>query len=144
MCDAEWGGLQPQQCAIGHGIGGIDIPAKWCDSLKACCRSKQRHKLVTRSHSHSNRLMALRSKYVYMLLPICAPFHYANKDSPYAKFPAFLSVRIQGVLVCIQGSVSDGSAIFPWVTIKNHHLQIRWLSKSAWSDFSKNVLLWWY
>jgi hypothetical protein len=38
---------------------------KWRDSLKACCRSKQQHKLVTRSYSHSNRLMAQRSKYVY-------------------------------------------------------------------------------
>ncbi len=54
------------ESAIGHGIGGIDIPAKWRNLLKACCRSKQRHKLVTQSHSHSNRLMALRSKYVYM------------------------------------------------------------------------------
>ena len=55
---------------------------------------------------------------VYMLLPICARFHYANGDSPYAKFPVFLPVRIRGVPVYIWGSVSDGSAIFPWVTIK--------------------------
>ena len=51
---------------IGHGIGGIDIPAKWPDSLKASRRSKRRHKLVTQSHSHSKRLMALRSKHLYM------------------------------------------------------------------------------
>ncbi len=38
---------------------------KWSDSLKASCWSKQRQKLVTRSYSHSNRLMATRSKYVY-------------------------------------------------------------------------------
>jgi hypothetical protein len=57
--------------------------------------------------------MALRSKYVYMLLPICAQFHYANGDSPYAKFLAFLPVRIWGVPVCVPGSVCDVSAIFP-------------------------------
>ena len=51
--------------------------------------------------------------HVYMLLLICPQFHYANGDSPYAKFSAFLPVRIQGVPVCIRGSVSDGSAIFP-------------------------------
>jgi hypothetical protein len=32
---------------ISHGTGGIDIPAKWRDSLKASCWSKQQHKLVT-------------------------------------------------------------------------------------------------
>ena len=119
---------------IGHGIGGINIPSKWRNLLKACRRSKQWHKLVTQSHSHSNRLMALRSKYVYMLLPICAQFRYANRDSPYAKFPASLPVCIRGVPVCIQGSVCDVSAIFPPVThwsrilctrvhthIKKHH-----------------------
>ena len=26
---------------IGHGFGGILIPANWCNSLKACCWSKQ-------------------------------------------------------------------------------------------------------
>jgi hypothetical protein len=50
---------------IGHSSGGIFIPAKWRDSLKACCWSKRRQKLVTRSYSHSNRLMATRSKYAY-------------------------------------------------------------------------------
>ncbi len=29
------------ESVIGHGIGGILIPAKWCDSLKACCSSKR-------------------------------------------------------------------------------------------------------
>ena len=29
------------QAVIGHGIGGINIPSKWRDSLKACRRSKQ-------------------------------------------------------------------------------------------------------
>ncbi len=32
----------------------------------------------------------------YMLLPLCAQFCYANGDSPYAKFLAFLPVRIWG------------------------------------------------
>ena len=41
-------------------------PAKWCDSLKARRLSKQWQKLVSRSYSHSNRLMATRSQYVYM------------------------------------------------------------------------------
>ncbi len=59
---------------IGHGIEGILIPVKWHDSLKASCWSKRWQKLVTRSYSHSNRLMATRSTYVYMLLPICAQF----------------------------------------------------------------------
>ncbi len=52
----------------------------------------------------------------YMLLPICAQFCYANGDSPYAKFPASLPVRIWGVPVCIRGSDSGVSAIFPPVT----------------------------
>ncbi len=51
-----------------------------------------------------------------MLLPICAQFCYANGDSPYAKFLAFLPVCIRGVPVCIWGSVSDRSAIFLPVT----------------------------
>ena len=50
---------------------------------------------------------------VHMLLPICAQFCYANWDSPYAKFPAFLPVCIRGVPVCVRGSDSDVSAIFP-------------------------------
>ncbi len=29
------------ESAVGHGIGGIDIPAKWRASLKACRRSKR-------------------------------------------------------------------------------------------------------
>ncbi len=49
----------------------------------------------------------------YMLLPICAQFCYANGDSPYAKFPAFLPVRVQGVPVCVWGSVCNVLAIFP-------------------------------
>ncbi len=53
------------ESVIGHGIGGIRIPSKWHDSLKASHWSKQWQKLVTRSYSHSNRLMAARSKYVY-------------------------------------------------------------------------------
>jgi hypothetical protein len=93
-------------------VGSLSL-LKWRDSLKPSCWSKQRQKLVTQSNSHSNRLMARRSMYVYMLLPICAQFYYANGDSPYAKFPVFFPVRIQGVPVCIWGSVSDGSAIFP-------------------------------
>ncbi len=44
---------------ISHGIGGINIPAKWRNSLKASHWSKRWHELVTWSHSHSNRLMAL-------------------------------------------------------------------------------------
>ena len=44
---------------IGHGTGGILIPAKWRNSLKACCWSKWWQKLVTRSYSHSNRLIRL-------------------------------------------------------------------------------------
>ncbi len=50
---------------IGHGIGGNDIPAKWHASLKGSPWSKQQQKVVTQSYSHSNRLMALRSKYLY-------------------------------------------------------------------------------
>jgi hypothetical protein len=46
-------------------LAGLISQLKWHDSLKACRRSKQQHKLVTRSYSHSNRLMAQRSKYVY-------------------------------------------------------------------------------
>jgi hypothetical protein len=44
---------------------------------------------------------------VCMLLPICAQFHYANGDSPYAKFPDFLPVGILEVPACIWGSISD-------------------------------------
>jgi hypothetical protein len=46
----------------------------------------------------------------YMLLPICTKFCYANGDSPYAIFWAFLPVRIRGVPVCVPGSVCDVSA----------------------------------
>ena len=42
-------------------------------------------------------VMALRSKFMYLLLPVCAQFCYAYGDYPYAKFPAFLPVPIQGV-----------------------------------------------
>ncbi len=101
------------ESVISHNSGRILILLKWCNSLKASCWSTRQQELVTRSYSHANRLMARRYKYVYMLLPICAQFRYANGDSPYAKFPAFLPVRIRGVPVCIWGSVSDGSAIFP-------------------------------
>jgi hypothetical protein len=98
---------------IGHGIGGIDFPTKWSDSLKACCRIKQRHKLVTRSHSHSNRLMALRSNYVYMLIPICEQFHYAYGDPHLRTYQSLRkkSCRIllkiaklvhMGILICIR------------------------------------------
>ena len=51
---------------------------KWRDSLKATCWSKLRQKLVTRSYSHSNRLMALRSKY------LCLPRSMGNS---YTKYP---------------------------------------------------------
>ncbi len=54
------------ESVIGHCIGMINIPAKWHNSLKASCRSKRRHKLVSWSPRHSKRLMALRSKYVHM------------------------------------------------------------------------------
>ena len=53
---------------------------------------------------------------VYMLIPICAQFHYAYTDSPYANFSGSPQVRIWGLPVCVQGSVSDVSAIFPRVT----------------------------
>ena len=61
------GGYWQNSCTsvICHGVGGILIPAKWRDLLKASHWSKQRQKLVTQSYSHSNRLMATRSKYVY-------------------------------------------------------------------------------
>ncbi len=65
---------------IGHGIGGIIIQSKWNNKLKASCWSKQQQKLVTQSYSHSNRLMTTRSKYVYMLIPICEQFHHAHGD----------------------------------------------------------------
>jgi hypothetical protein len=52
----------------------------------------------------------------YVLLPICARFCYANRDSPYAKFPASLLVCIQGVPICIRVSDSDVSSIFLPVT----------------------------
>jgi hypothetical protein len=48
-----------------------------------------------------------------MLIPICAQFHYAYGDSPYAKFSGSPHVHIWGLPVCIRGSVSDVSAIFP-------------------------------
>ncbi len=54
------------ESVISHGIGRINIPAKWCNYSKASCRSKQQQKVITRSHSHSNRLTAQRSKYVHM------------------------------------------------------------------------------
>ena len=53
------------ESVISHNSGGILIPLKWRDSLKASRWSKRRQKLVTRSYSHSNRLMARRYKYVY-------------------------------------------------------------------------------
>ncbi len=53
------------ESAIGHNSGGIFISDKWRDLLKASCWSKRWQKLVTQSYSHSNRLMATRSKYVY-------------------------------------------------------------------------------
>ncbi len=65
-------------------VGSIS-QLKWRGSLKACCRSRQWHKLITRSYSHSNKLMARRSKYVYMLLPICTQFRYAN-GTPVCKY----------------------------------------------------------
>ncbi len=46
-------------------LAGSFSQLKWRDSLKASCWSKQRQKLVTQSYSHSNRLMATRSKCVY-------------------------------------------------------------------------------
>jgi hypothetical protein len=39
---------------------------------------------------------------VYMLLPICTQFCYANGDSPYAKFLAFLPVCIRQIVMCQQ------------------------------------------
>ncbi len=48
------------------------------NSLKASCWSKRRQKLVTRSHSHSNRLMATRSKYVHTL---------CSMGNSYAEYP---------------------------------------------------------
>ena len=53
------------ESVISHNSGGILIPLKWRDSLKASRWSKRRQKLVTRSYSHSNRLMARRYKCVY-------------------------------------------------------------------------------
>ncbi len=38
--------VEPES-VISHGIGGVHIPAKWRDSLKASCMSKQQQKLVT-------------------------------------------------------------------------------------------------
>jgi hypothetical protein len=94
------------ESVIGHGIGGIDIPAKWCDSLKLVAGVSDDTSSSLDLTATQNRLMAQRSKYVYMLLPIYAQFCYANGDSPYAKFLASLPVRIRGVPVCIRGSGS--------------------------------------
>jgi hypothetical protein len=52
----------------------------------------------------------LRGVYV---APNMRKFCYANGDSPYTKFPAFLPVHIWGLPVCVPGSVCDVSAIFP-------------------------------
>ncbi len=60
-----FGGIPKIRVVIGYSSGGIFIPAKWCDSLKANCWSNQWQKLVIQSYSHSNRLMATSSKYVY-------------------------------------------------------------------------------
>ena len=65
-------------------------------------------KLNTRSSTEAEFVVAD----MYMLLPICVQFCYANGDSPYAKFLAFLPVRIQGVPICVRGPDSDVSAIF--------------------------------
>jgi hypothetical protein len=81
--------------AVSHGSGGILILSKWRDLLKACCRSKQRQKLVTWSYSHSNRLMAQRYKYVYTPRmmgnsyaeyppPQRLKFHRYYRQNPYA------------------------------------------------------------
>ncbi len=42
---------------------------------------------------------------VYMLLPICAQFRYANGDSTYAEFLASLLVSIRGVPICIRDQI---------------------------------------
>jgi hypothetical protein len=47
----------------------------------------------------------------YMLIPICAQFHYAYGDSPYANFSGSPHVRIWGLPVCVRGSVSDVSSL---------------------------------
>ncbi len=53
------------ESVIGHGIDRILIPVKWHDLLKASCWSKRQQKLVTGPYSHSNRLIAQRSKYMH-------------------------------------------------------------------------------
>ncbi len=68
------------ESVIGHGIGGILIPVKWRNLLKASCWSKQQQKLVTQSYSHANRLMALRPKYVYT--PLSMGNSYAEYPPP--------------------------------------------------------------
>ncbi len=39
----------------------------------------------------------------YVLLPMCAQFCYAYRESPYVIFFASLPVRIRGLPVCVQG-----------------------------------------
>ncbi len=46
-------------------LAGSLSQLKWRNLLKASRWSKRRQKLVTQSYSHSNRLMATRSNYVY-------------------------------------------------------------------------------
>ena len=64
-----------------------------------------------------------------MLIPICTQFHYAYGDSPYAKFSGSPHVHIWELPVCVWGSVSDVSAIFPQVTrwIRNFTCVARWI-----------------
>jgi hypothetical protein len=50
-----------------------------------------------------------------MLIPIWAQFHYAYGDSPYANFSGSPHVLWE-LQVCVRGSVSELSAIFPRVT----------------------------
>ena len=64
-------------------LAGSLSQLKWRDLQKPSRWSKRQQKLITQSYSHSNGLMTARSKYVYMLLPICAQNFVMRTGTPH-------------------------------------------------------------
>ncbi len=111
---------------IGHGIGGILIPAKWRNLIKACCWSKQWQKLVTWSYNHSNRMMALRSKYVY------TPRSMGNSYAEYPYLTDWSSIDTMQESVCTYGNLDR-------ILIRSNHQSLAYVDSRT-SAATQN---WW-